>query len=75
MTTGTLTIHMGAARWGATVHRPDGDVHYDFRDMSPEERRKWHGQLMTGARRIYGENDWSRGKALPSGRRGRGASR
>lgn len=75
MPTGTLTIRMGAAHWDATVHRADGDYRYDFREMSREERRQWHGQLMTGARRIYGENDRSRGKALPRGRRSRGDAR
>ncbi len=76
MTTGTLTIRMGASHWDATVHRADGDdYHYDFRQMTYAERGEWHRQLMAGAHRIYGDNDQRRAGPLPKGKRRGGVRR
>lgn len=52
----SVTIHIGAARWGATVETNDGPVHYDFSKMNRDQRNKWYGTFMGTVRRVYGRN-------------------
>lgn len=46
-------IRMGAAHWDATIPTSEGDVlHFDFRTMSKDERRKFHASFMSAYRAI-----------------------
>lgn len=44
-------IRMGAAQWDATIPTADGDLHFDFRRMSRDDRRKFHAAFMAAYRK------------------------
>lgn len=46
----TTVIRMGASHWDATIPTNDGEMHFDFRKMTKEERRQFHSHFMAAYR-------------------------
>jgi hypothetical protein len=44
-------IRMGAAHWDAQIPTADGVLHFDFRSMSKDDKRKFHSAFMAAYRK------------------------
>lgn len=45
------TIRMGAAHWDVQIPTAEGVLHFDFRRMSRDEKRKFHAAFMAAYRK------------------------
>jgi hypothetical protein len=48
----TTTIRMGATQWYTTIQTKDGEVQFNLRSMSRDERSKFHSFFMSAYRKV-----------------------